>query len=201
MRKTLALALTVVSGVAFSGAASAQLTLTPSQTEGPYYPITKPSERDGDLTRVGNGPVARGEVLVLSGRVVDPEGKPIENARVEIWQTDARGIYFHPGDGRFAERDKTFQFYGDIRSAADGTFGFRTIFPGRYTGRPRHIHAKITPPGGRTLTTQFYFREDRDVAQDPIVRRTGAAMDALLLRATTQPDKTATADVTVVVRR
>ena len=189
--------------LAIAGPAQA-LDLTPAQTEGPYYPRTKPAETDPDLTRLGAGPVAKGDVLVLQGKVVDPAGQPIAGARVEIWQTDAKGIYMHPGDPRTAQRDMSFQFYGESKSAADGGFTFRTILPAPYSGRPRHIHAKITPPGGATLTTQFYFVNDADVAKDGIARRLGKALASVTLtpsRPVGKADAPQEATVTVVVPR
>ena len=190
--------------LALAGPAYA-LDLTPAQTEGPFYPRGKPAETDADLTRVGNGPVAKGEIIVLSGKVVDPTGAPIAGARVEIWQVDAQGIYLHPGDSRTAQRDKSFQFYGEAASAADGSFSFRTILPAAYTGRPRHIHAKITPPGGATLTTQFYFVNDTDLARDGIARSLGKALANVTLtpkRPTgAVADAPLEATVTVVVKR
>ena len=138
----------LVIGLIVMGASSAAaLDLTPSQTEGPYYPRQKPAETDSDLTRVGAGPVAKGDVMALTGKVVDPTGAAIAGARVEIWQTDHQGIYLHPGDGRVAQRDKNFQSYGETRTGEDGGFSFRTIVPALYPGRSRHIHAKITHPG------------------------------------------------------
>ena len=189
--------------LALVGPASA-LDLTPAQTEGPYYPRTKPTETDPDLTRIGAGPVAKGDILMLKGKVVDPTGAPISGARFEIWQTDAKGIYMHPGDSRTAERDKTFQFYGETLSGADGTFMFRTIRPAPYAGRPAHIHAKITPPGGATLTTQFYFTGDGQLSRDGIVRRLGKALDSVTLtpaRPAGKADAPLEATVTVVVPR
>jgi protocatechuate 3,4-dioxygenase beta subunit len=182
-------------------AVAAELPLTPAQTEGPYYPTTKPAETDADLTRIGAGPQAKGEVLELDGKVVDPTGKAIEQARVEIWQTDHQGIYMHPGDGRTERRDRSFQFYGEVRTDAAGAFRFRTILPAPYSGRPRHIHAKITPPDGATLTTQFYFKADRELTRDAIVRRLGTAVERVML----MPEKSAqgihVAPLTIVVRR
>jgi protocatechuate 3,4-dioxygenase beta subunit len=154
---------------------------TPAQTEGPYYPVARPADTDADLTRVGNGPPARGEVLTLSGVVRDCTGNPVAGARFEIWQTDHQGIYLHPGDQRTDQRDHNFQFYGELRTDAQGAYRFRTILPGPYTGRPRHIHAKITPPGGATLTTQFYLKGDTDLAGDFIVRRLGRALPRVLI--------------------
>lgn len=194
----------VIGLVLFGATAAAALDLTPSQTEGPYYPRQKPAETDSDLTRVGGGPVAKGDVLVLTGKVVDPAGAAIAGARVEIWQTDHQGIYLHPGDGRVAQRDKNFQSYGETRSAADGGFTFRTIVPALYPGRSRHIHAKITPTGGATLTTQFYFKGDPGLAGDGIARRLGKALAGVTLdpkRAGDGKDVPLDASVTVVVAR
>lgn len=155
---------------------------TPAQTEGPYYPRRKPVEVDADLTRIGSGPAAKGERLVLNARVVDPAGKPISDARVEIWQVDHQGIYLHPGDPNVRRRDSAFQAYGEARTDADGHVRFTTIRPPAYEGRPAHIHAKITPPGGLTLTTQFYFADDALLARDGIVRRLGRALERVTLR-------------------
>jgi protocatechuate 3,4-dioxygenase beta subunit len=180
------------------------LELTPPQSEGQYYPRTKPTDRDADLTRLGTGPVAKGDVIVVQGRVVDPTGAAIAGARVEIWQTDSQGIYLHPGDRRTEQRDKAFQFYGEATSAADGAFAFRTILPAAYPGRPRHIHAKITPPGGSTLTTQFYFANDADLARDGIARRLGPALANVTLTLTPiadAADNARAARVTIVVPR
>ncbi len=180
---------------------AADLALTPAQTEGPYYPVTKPAEADADLTRIAAGPSAKGESFLLDGRVLDIQGKPIENARVEIWQTDHQGIYMHPREPRTGERDKAFQFYGEMRTDATGTFRFRTILPAPYGGRPRHIHAKVTPPGGATLTTQFYFKGDRDLMGDGIVRRLGAALERVTLTPEKNADGVQSASTTLVVRR
>lgn len=169
-----------------AGTLAAQVVPTPAQTEGPYYPLVKPADTDPDLTRVGTGPPARGEVLTLRGVVRDCLGNPVAGARFEIWQTDFQGIYLHPGDGRTGQRDPNFQFYGELRTDAQGAYRFRTILPGPYTGRPRHIHAKVTPPGGSTLTTQFYLKGDTDLAGDFVVRRLGKSIERVLIDA--QPD-------------
>jgi len=172
--------------VSSAGMALAQAVPTPAQTEGPYYPLVKPADTDADLTRVGSGPTAQGEVLTLRGIVRDCQGTPLAGARFEIWQTDHQGIYLHPGDGRTGQRDHNFQFYGELRTDAQGGYRFRTILPGPYTGRPRHIHAKVTPAGGATLTTQFYLKGDTDLAGDFIVRRLGKAIERVLIDA--QPE-------------
>jgi protocatechuate 3,4-dioxygenase beta subunit len=131
---------------------------TPSQQEGPYYPVEKPADRDSDLVTFEGAPAApAGEVLVLSGVVYDAGGRRVENAVVEIWQTDWSGVYLHPDDPGTGERDRNFQFYGEAVTGADGVYGFRTILPGLYEPRPRHIHVKVRLDGDVVLTTQFYF--------------------------------------------
>lgn len=184
-----------------SPALAQPLPLTPAQTEGPYYPSRiRPADTDADLTRIGLGPRARGEIIALEGRVVDPAGRPIEGARIQIWQTDSQGIYLHPDDPNTARHDRNFQFYGRARSAADGAFRFLTILPARYPGRPPHIHAKITPPGGNTLTTQFYFAGD-DLSGDGVARRLGKALDSVTLRLESAADGARAAQLRIVVPR
>ena len=185
-----------------AGTATQALDLTPPQIEGPYYPRRKPAETDADLTRLGNGPLAQGQVIDLTGEVIDPDGQPIEGAAVEIWQTDHQGIYLHPRDPRAAKRDKAFQSYGRVVTDGKGAFAFKTIVPGRYEGRPVHIHVKVTPPGGPTLTTQLYFKGDPDLAGDAIAAALGTALERVLL--TPQPPAAGgaqTARVSFVVKR
>ena len=196
-------AMACVAGLAALFATPARaLDTTPSQTEGPYYPRRLPAEVDADLTRIGAGPQAKGDVLVLSGTVVDPQAKPITGAVVEVWQADAQGIYRHPRDPRTASHDPAFQSYGRTTTAEGGAFSFRTIVPGRYEGRPPHVHLKITPPGGRTLTTQLYFKGDADLARDGIASALGKALELVtLVPAKAGPDGPLEATVTLVVKR
>ena len=184
-----------------SCAAAAALELTPAQTEGPYYPRRKPADTDADLTRIGNGPAAKGDVLVIDARVVDPDGKPIEGAWVEIWQTDAQGIYMHPDDPRNRRRDPNFQAYGETSTDAQGRVRFTTIRPPPYESRPAHIHAKVTPPGGSTLTTQLYFAGDPGLSRDGITRRLGKALEQVVLSPAPSADGRLQAAITLVVLR
>lgn len=159
------------------------LATTPSQMEGPYYPVDKLADRDNDLTRVGEGGRARGTPLVLSGRLVDQRNVPVNAARIEIWQADDRGAYMHPNDSKTQQRDKAFQFYGEATTDGDGQFSFRTIMPGLYGDRPRHIHLKVVPKTGASLTTQLYFAGDERLARDFLTRRLGDRLSALLVDA------------------
>lgn len=138
---------------------------TPAQAEGPYYPAAKPDDHDNDLTAVA-GAAGRpaGQILEFSGKLYDAAGMPVSGAIIEIWQTDNEGIYDHPGDPNTARRDMNFQFYGEAETAVDGRYQFRTLLPGEYEPRPRHIHVKIKSAGEELLTTQFYFEGDPALA-------------------------------------
>lgn len=194
------LALAQVPQNATGAGVSPPLPLTPRQVEGPCYPTQKLADRDNDLTRVGNGAPAQGQVLVLSGRLVDERNAPIPAARIEIWQTDHRGIYMHPNDPGTANRDRNFQFYGEANTDEDGRFSFRTILPGVYGSRPRHLHVKIVPQRGAGLTTQLYFRGDERLSSDGIVRRLGANIAALLLDPEQRSPNELHAQISFVVR-
>src|SRR4051812_5289364 len=76
-----------------------RLDTTPTMDLGPYYPVIKPVDKDSDLTRVaGRKGRAKGQVMMLSGRVLNRDGAPIANAALEIWQCDANGRYAHPSE-------------------------------------------------------------------------------------------------------
>lgn len=142
---------------------------TPAQQEGPYYTVNKPEDRDNDLTVVaGAAGSPSGQVIEFGGKVYDATGHPLPGATIEIWQTDTNGVYLHPNDPSTDQRDPNFQFYGEAVTAADGSYSFRTILPGQYEPRPRHIHVKVFLEGQELLTTQFYFADDPDVASEPL---------------------------------
>lgn len=146
--------------------AQAELPLapTPAQQEGPYYPVDRIDDQDSDLTVVdGLDGFASGETLFLTGTLLTTDGEPVADATIEIWQTDANGIYLHPGDSGLASRDPYFQGSGLATVAADGSWSFRTLNPGYYEPRPRHIHVKVHVGGQSVLTTQIYFSDDPQV--------------------------------------
>lgn len=148
------------------------LTPTPPQAEGPYYPRPLPAETDADLTRVaGAAREALGDRILLTGRVLRMDGSPIPGTVIEIWQTDAQGIYLHPRDPRVARRDPGFQGYGRTQADAEGRYAFHTVRPARYEGRTAHIHLRAHPPGGAPLTTQVYFPDDPANARDGLLGR------------------------------
>lgn len=157
-----------VGGAAIGGAgtgwASADRVPTPPQTAGPFYPATKPPDSDADLVKVaGRGGLAEGTITRLTGRVLDPRGRPVPGALVEIWQCDALGRYHHPRDG--GGGDPNFQGYGRTETADGGRYGFRTIRPVPYPGRTPHIHFAVSARDFAPLTTQMY------VAGEPLNER------------------------------
>ena len=155
---------------------------TPSQTEGPFYPVQMPDDRDSDLFVVdGTEGRAAGEILIFEGTLYDGAGMPVPGAVVEIWQTDDNGIYMHPGDSSSSRRDVNFQSYGESETGPDGRYSFRTIMPGDYNPRPRHIHVKVRMDGRELLTTQFNFSNDPNAGSDRIFTRAGEEVSALIM--------------------
>jgi protocatechuate 3,4-dioxygenase beta subunit len=126
---------------------------------------------------------ASGEVIFVLGRVLDLNGNPLPGVAVEFWQTDSNGVYDHPGDSGTASRDSGFQFYGTSIAGADGGYAFRTVRPGYYEPRPKHIHVKVKQDGRELLTTQFYFEEDRAALENEgMFAEAGGAGDRLILK-------------------
>jgi protocatechuate 3,4-dioxygenase beta subunit len=150
---------------------ASQLVATPSQTEGPFYPVGFPADSDGDLVQVrGQAARALGTVLHLQGRVLDASGKPLNGALVEIWQCDAQGLYDHPRQAGRERRDAAFQGYGKVLTDAQSTYRFRTLKPVAYAGRSPHIHLKVATSAGRMLTSQLYVAGDPGNERDGVFR-------------------------------
>ena len=173
--------LTALFAALFAGSrvTAASSPLTPSSTEGPFYPT--PSMRyadvDNDLVKVaGRVQESGGEIMVLSGQVQNAHGEALAGHLVEIWQCDLNGKYMHTGDRQRIEHDPDFQGIGHDITDASGTYRFRTIKPAKYTGRAPHIHVKVLDANMRELlTTQFYIAGDPANAADGIFRRLTAA--------------------------
>lgn len=164
---------------------------TPSQAEGPYYPVDKPTDQDNDLVMLaGATGLPAGDILEFSGSVYDATGRPVAGAIVEIWQTDSNGVYLHPGDPSTASRDLNFQFYGESSTGVDGSYSFRTILPGQYEPRPRHIHVKVKLNGEELLTTQFYFASDDSRLADSLFAGAGTEAEAMIMNVTEGVDDT-----------
>jgi protocatechuate 3,4-dioxygenase, beta subunit len=143
------------------GAFAEELTKTPSQTEGPFYPNKLPLDTDNDLIVINdNITPAVGEITHLTGKILDPKGNPVKNAVVEIWQCDANGVYLHTNDsdGKKDKQDKNFQGFGRFVTGSTGEYYFRTIKPVPYPGRTPHIHFKVKQGRKHLLTTQMYAK-------------------------------------------
>jgi protocatechuate 3,4-dioxygenase beta subunit len=165
-----------------SGLAIAALP-TPPASEGPFYPTTRMrfDDIDNDLVRItGEVEQAGGEVVVLTGRVLDKAGDPVVGARVEIWQCDVNGRYLHRGDSDWSSRDRAFQGFGHDLSAADGSYSFRTIKPVPYAGRTPHIHVKVLLDNRERLTTQFYLPDHPGNKNDWLYQRVPQAKRELV---------------------
>jgi protocatechuate 3,4-dioxygenase beta subunit len=128
---------------------------TPAQAEGPYYKAGPPRRRS--LIEPG----VRGRRLRLRGRVLSPRCRPLARARVDFWQADGGGEYDNTG----------YRLRGWQRTDARGRYRLDTVVPAQYESRAPHIHVKVTPRSGRTLTTQLYLPGGRGNSEDPIFVR------------------------------
>jgi protocatechuate 3,4-dioxygenase, beta subunit len=171
-----------LAALAASRALAQTLRHTPATTEGPFYPDRLPADRDADLARVaGRSGTAEGRLLYLTGRVLDARGRPIANAGIELWQANAHGRYIHSADtDASGALDPNLQGYAALATDAEGRYRVRTVLPGPYPGRTRHIHFNFA--GGRAkLTTQMFFEGERGNERDGVFR----ALDASERRAAT----------------
>ncbi|MBS3743184.1 MAG: intradiol ring-cleavage dioxygenase [Wenzhouxiangellaceae bacterium] len=141
-------------------------TSTPVQTEGPFFPIRPQPDTDADMTLIeGHTEHALGEVVEISGRVLDEDGNPLGNALVDVWQANVHGRYSHEADPNPAPLDGNFQGWAQLKTDAEGRYRVKTIKPGAYPvmdgwSRPPHIHFKVARRGFHELTTQMYFAGD-----------------------------------------
>ena len=160
-----------MSGLFAPGAFAEELTRTPAQTEGPFYPDKLPLDTDNDLLVLNDAITpAVGEVTHLTGRILDAKGEPVRNAVVEIWQCDAKGAYLHAGTSKKEKQDRNLQGFGRFTTGSTGEYYFRTIKPVPYPGRTPHIHYKVKVKGQEKLTTQCYIKGHPGNERDGIWR-------------------------------
>lgn len=154
-----------IAAPAFARSTGERLEPTPQEIVGPFYPIAKPIDSDADLTMVaGRTGRAVGQIIEVSGRVIDLAGRPVPNARLEIWQANAAGRYAHPSDDNPAPIDPNFQGYARLDTDAAGEYRIVTVKPGPYPGgrrgmRTPHIHFDLSGRIDR-LVAQMYFPEE-----------------------------------------
>lgn len=144
-----------------------------SQNIAPKSRILLPN--DADLTKHGDGePI--GEKIVVTGRIVDEDGKPVRNSLLEVWQCNAAGRYRHKKDQHDAPLDPNFSGWGKMMTDDDGRYRLVTIKPGPYpwgnhdkAWRPAHIHFSLFGNVyAQRLVTQMYFPGDPLFEYDPI---------------------------------
>ncbi|HEX6548435.1 MAG TPA: protocatechuate 3,4-dioxygenase subunit beta [Candidatus Dormibacteraeota bacterium] len=142
---------------------------------GPVFGRVKVGAGDSDLTRQHSGEPL-GQRIVVTGRVLDGDGRPVRDTLVEIWQANAAGRYIDPADQWPAPLDPNFTGAGRCLTDAEGRYRFVTVKPGAYpwrnhhnAWRPAHIHFSLFGPElGSRLVTQMYFPGDPLFPFDPI---------------------------------
>jgi protocatechuate 3,4-dioxygenase, beta subunit len=148
---------------------------TVSELTGPRFRSSEISSHHNDLTGGHSGePI--GERLIVHGRVLDEDGRPVRGALVEVWQANAAGRYLHKSDQHNAPLDPNFTGEGRTVTDDSGRYCFRTIKPGAYpwknhynAWRPAHIHFSLFGAGILSrLVTQMYFPGDPLQGLDPI---------------------------------
>lgn len=151
---------------------------TLSETSGPTFGHRDLGSLDHDLLRnYAHGGAPIGERIILHGKVLDGDGRPVPHTLVEIWQANAGGRYRHKNDSYLAPLDPNFGGCGRTLTDGGGGYRFFTIKPGAYpwpnwqpSWRPAHIHVSVF---GRSfaerLITQLYFEGDPLIATCPIV--------------------------------
>jgi protocatechuate 3,4-dioxygenase beta subunit len=155
------------------------LTQTLSEITGPIFGHDDVQDGDSDLTgRHAGEPI--GERIIVSGRVLDENGKPVSRTLIEIWQANAAGRYVHRNDNHDAPLDPNFAGAGRTLTDDEGRYRFMTIKPGAYpwrnhhnAWRPAHIHFSLFGRAFATrLVTQMYFPGDPLLPFDPIFNST-----------------------------
>ncbi len=148
---------------------------TLSEVTGPLFGHDDIGPNDNDLTHQHVGePI--GERIIVTGRVLDEEGRPVRETLIELWQANSAGRYRHKVDQHGAPVDPNFTGCGRTLTDAEGRYRFVTIKPGAYpwrnhhnAWRPAHIHLSLFGPAFLTrLVTQMYFPGDPLLPHDPI---------------------------------
>ncbi|KIT15216.1 protocatechuate 3,4-dioxygenase subunit beta [Jannaschia aquimarina] len=168
------------------------LSLDPGPTErtGPVFRPDDLGQMDADLLSNYGEAAPIGERILIHGRVLDGNGRPVPHTLVEVWQANASGRYRHVRDGYVGALDPDFGGCGRCLTGEDGTYAFRTVKPGAYPWRntrndwrPAHIHFSVFGTAFlQRLVTQCYFEGDPLIARCPIAQSIGdpVAVDALV---------------------
>ena len=151
----------------------------PTEITGPLLGAERVTAADADLTRAHPGEPL-GERIIVTGRVLDSDGRPVPDALVEIWQANSAGRYAHGIDDHPAPLDPNFDGAGRCLTDSGGRYQFVTIKPGAYpwqnhhnAWRAAHIHFSVFGPAFATrLISQMYFPGDPLMDNDPIFKCT-----------------------------
>jgi protocatechuate 3,4-dioxygenase beta subunit len=150
---------------------------TLSEVTGPVFGHSDIGPNDNDLT-VQHAGEPLGERIIVTGQVLEGDGRPVPNSLIEIWQANAAGRYAHSRDDHPAPLDPNFTGTGRTLTDEEGFYRFVTIKPGAYpwhnhdnAWRPAHIHFSLFGPAFVTrLITQMYFPGDPLFPYDPILQ-------------------------------
>jgi protocatechuate 3,4-dioxygenase beta subunit len=161
---------------------------SPLEAAGPAFPKSFVKESEADLTTWGKS-APLGEKMVLVGRVLDDDGRPVRRSLVEIWQANASGKYPHPVDDHDAPMDPNFLGKGQVLTDDEGRYRVVTVKPGAYpwqnhafAWRPAHIHLSLFGNAyAQRLITQMFFPGDPLLAIDPIFNSVPEAGRGLLI--------------------
>ncbi len=164
---------------------------------GPAFGRIPVRTEDADLTRQHRGEPL-GERIILTGRVLDSDRRPVRNTLVEIWQANAAGRYIDPADNHPAPLDPNFTGAGRCMTDNDGRYRFTTVKPGAYpwrnhpnAWRPAHVHFSLFGESlASRLVTQMYFPGDPLIPLDPILNSISDRRGRDLLVAKFDPDAT-----------
>jgi protocatechuate 3,4-dioxygenase beta subunit len=138
---------------------------TPDQILGPYFPMDHDPVAQTDLTSIeGVEGLAQGEIIEVTGRVLNLDGEPVRSIPITVWQAHTFGRYAHGNDPNPAPLDCNFVGCVAIRSDDDGVYRIKTVKPGAYRAgpdwlRPPHIHFEVHGQFER-LVTQMYFPDE-----------------------------------------
>jgi protocatechuate 3,4-dioxygenase beta subunit len=169
-----------------------------ADTAGPVFAPGSVAADEADLSRLSPAaPRALGQLITVSGRVLDESGRPVRGCLMEMWNANAAGKYIHHNDPSPVPADVNFRGHGRIVTDDSGRFRFRTIKPGGYAvpdheagakagwWRPPHLHFSLFGASfGARLITQMFFPGEPLNALDLILNSIPdkAARDRLVLR-------------------
>lgn len=153
---------------------------TETELTGPTFDHSDLSPLDHDLilNYAAAGQMAQGPRIIVHGKLLDEDARPVPGKLIEVWQANAGGRYRHVKDGYLAPLDDNFGGCGRCLTQEDGSYSFRTVLPGPYpwpnggnNWRPAHIHFSVFGDGfAQRLITQMYFEGDPHIELCPIVQ-------------------------------